>query len=150
MDKQRMRRQAQDHYGSASGPLCLCYSCYLGGFVGLLTMGAGVCLTVLPALGTIFLPLYCLVFCLVLPYLVLSCLIVSHGGLLFSEEETKGQWTRGSFEGWREKKLWSGCISIKTKLKNNLNFFHKVFYFYFTFVLLLKWLHKTIISKSLL
>lgn len=53
-------------------------------------------LTLFPALETLFLLLGCLGqppfenFCLVLLYLVLSCLAMSLGGLLFSEEETEG------------------------------------------------------------
>lgn len=42
-------------------PLHTCYGCYLGFLVGLLTMGLGISLTLLPAFVTHFVPLGCLV-----------------------------------------------------------------------------------------
>jgi hypothetical protein len=56
--KQQARRS-----GSSPGPLHICYSCYIGGFVGLLTVGVGVSLTLLPTLRILFLLLGCFLQC---------------------------------------------------------------------------------------
>lgn len=66
--------------GSVLGPLCMCYGYQLGGFMGVLTAGMGVSLTLLPAHEILFLLLGYLGqpqyegFLLVLLCLVLSCL----------------------------------------------------------------------------
>jgi hypothetical protein len=50
---ERLKWQARGLQASAPGPLCTCCSCELGVCVGLLTVGAGVSLTLLPAPETL-------------------------------------------------------------------------------------------------
>lgn len=93
----------------------------------LLTVGAGVCLTVLPALGTTFLPRHHLV---QPPYFVLSYHILFCPVLLclmeacsFSEEETKGPvdlWELWGVKG-EETGVWMHFN--KNKIKKELEFF---------------------------
>jgi hypothetical protein len=78
---QRPKRQAQGLQESASGPLCVVRVMLLAlCFYGTPTVRVGVFLILLPALGTLFLLLCCLVqpqcegFCLVLLYLILCVL----------------------------------------------------------------------------
>lgn len=86
-----MQRVRQSLHGSARGPLHIYYGWWLGVFVGLLTVEMGVPLTLLSALGTLFLLLACFTqlwyesLCLVLLYLVLLCSvgIPERPGLLF-------------------------------------------------------------------
>lgn len=80
MGSLRLTQQAQSLNGSGPGPLHICYNCQLDVFVGLLTVGVGIALTLLPALGALSLLLGCLsqsrdegIFLVVL-YLVLPCL----------------------------------------------------------------------------
>lgn len=49
---QRLKCQPQGLQCSLSSPLPLCYNCYLGIFVKILTVGVGISLSILPALGT--------------------------------------------------------------------------------------------------
>lgn len=90
----------------------------------LLTVGADVSLTLLPALGTLFFLLGCLVQLqdegsgLALPYYILSlsCLVVFSCRPALFWWELEMQWIQGrgelggSGEKWKERKLWSGCI----------------------------------------
>lgn len=92
-------------------------------FLRLLTVGAGVSLIFLPALGTLFLLLGCFVqpryegFCLVALYLVLSCLaVVSCRPDLFWRGNGRGvdlgreEVVQKSYKKWRKGKLWLGYI----------------------------------------
>lgn len=96
---QRLSCQARGLRGSAAGPLLLCN----GGWVFLqdpLTVGSGMALILLPAVGVLYLLLGCLVqlryqgFCFVLLYPVLLFLLcpvglLSFKGLLFCEGKKK-------------------------------------------------------------
>lgn len=59
MASQRVKQQARGLHGSTPCHLYICYCCYFGGFVGLLIVGAGVSLSLLLALKTLFLELPC-------------------------------------------------------------------------------------------
>lgn len=73
----RIKTQTQEGHGSVPGLLCVCCDCQLV-FVGHLTVGAGISLTLLPVLVTLLL-FCCFIqhrhenFSLVLLYLDLSC-----------------------------------------------------------------------------
>lgn len=59
MGSQRYKRQAQDLHRSALGPLHYIIAASFGGFVRLSTVGAGISMTLLFALGTLLLLLSC-------------------------------------------------------------------------------------------
>lgn len=101
-----------------------------------LTVDASMSLTFLPALGLF--SFYCVAlvildmrgFALSHCILSLSCLAMSVGGQLFTEEEIEGtgygerEWEKDS-EEWREGRLWWGCIigdknDFQLKKKKNL------------------------------
>ena len=75
------------------GPLHICYGCWFGVWWGLLTVGVGVSLTLLPTLKTFFLLLGCLALRVCAwPYCILLCHIglMSLEGLLFLGERVGG------------------------------------------------------------
>lgn len=98
----------------------LCYQCQLGFFVGLLMIGEGVSVTLLLVLQNFYLLLGCLVqhlyigFCLVILYILLSCLaVVSCGPALccrdmegsgFGEQEAREAQRTGG------RSIWLGFI----------------------------------------
>lgn len=130
MGSQSLRWQAWGSHESAPSPPCICYGLVCG-FVRLLTVGAGVLLTHLPALETLSLLCRYLAqpwyegFCLVSLYRVLSCLTVASWRLaLFWSENgggMEGRW--GIQKEWREKKPWWGCIVWE---KNLFSIFKKL------------------------
>lgn len=101
-ESQRLKRQAWGLQGSMPGPLHCVMAVNLV-FQGLLFMGVGVSLILLSAFGNLFFLLDCIAqfcckgLCLVLLYLVLSCRLLSHEGLFFSNgrENTSGSRERG-------------------------------------------------------
>lgn len=106
--------------GSVLGPLHVCYGCLLCGFMGLLTAGAGIPLTLLPPLGTlppVGLPCldstWSLLPCLVSVFLFGFYLLVAWGFLkrkwMGNVSGRGGTW-RIAKKSWERINYGSGCI----------------------------------------